>query len=147
MKLKVMVIDDTIVYRKIISDVLAEIDDVDVVGTAGNGRIAMSRIRTMKPDLITLDIEMPEMNGLEVLQALKAENIDVGVIVLSSLTVKGGELTIKALELGAFDFITKPDGSTQGENRNTVRQSLEPLIRAYSHRREISSILRGSRLP
>lgn len=147
MKLKVLVVDDTIVYRKIISDVLADIDGIDVIGTAGNGKIAMSRIRAMKPDLITLDIEMPEMNGLEVLQALKAEDIDVGVIVLSSLTVRGGELTIKALELGAFDFITKPDGSSQEENRDIVKQSIEPLIRAYSHRREISSILRGSRLP
>jgi two-component system, chemotaxis family, protein-glutamate methylesterase/glutaminase len=147
MSLKVLIVDDTIVYRKIVGDVLAEIPGVEIVGTASNGKIALARIKAMKPDLLTLDIEMPEMNGLEVLQALRLENLDVGVIVLSSLTVKGGELTMKALELGAFDFITKPDGPSQEENRGAIKRTLEPLIRAYAHRREISSILRGMHVP
>ena len=147
MNLKVLIVDDTIVYRRIVADVLAEIPGVEIAGSASNGKIALARIKVMKPDLLTLDIEMPEMNGLEVLQALKMENLDVGVIVLSSLTVKGGELTMKALELGAFDFITKPDGTSQEENRRDIKRTLEPLIRAYAHRREISSILRGTHVP
>jgi two-component system chemotaxis response regulator CheB len=146
MNLKVLIVDDTIVYRKIVSDVLAQIPGVEIAGTASNGKIALARIKAMKPDLLTLDIEMPEMNGLEVLQALKTENLNVGVIVLSSLTVKGGELTMKALELGAFDFITKPDGPSQDENRREIKRSLEPLIKAYAHRREVSSILRGAHM-
>jgi len=143
MALKVLVVDDTIVYRKIVTDILAEIPEVEVVGAAGNGKVALSRIKALKPDLLTLDIEMPEMNGLEVLQAIRNEQLQVGAIVLSSLTVKGGEMTIKALELGAFDFITKPEGTTQDANRAEIRRALEPLIRAYGHRREISTILKG----
>ena len=69
-KLKVLVVDDTIVYRKIVGDVLKAIPGVEVVGTANNGKIALSKISSLKPDLITLDIEMPEMNGIEVLQEL-----------------------------------------------------------------------------
>ncbi len=143
MALKVLVVDDTIVYRKIVTDILTEIPEVAVVGAAGNGKVALSRIKSLKPDLLTLDIEMPEMNGLEVLQAIRNERLGVGAIVLSSLTVKGGEMTIKALELGAFDFITKPEGTTQDANRAEIRRALEPLIRAYAHRREISTILQG----
>jgi two-component system chemotaxis response regulator CheB len=101
--LRVLVVDDTIVYRKIVSDVLAEIPGVTVVGTANNGKIALSRILSLKPDLITLDVEMPEMNGLEVLELIRKDNIATEVVMLSNLTVKGGELTIKALELGALD--------------------------------------------
>ena len=65
--LKVLVVDDTVVYRKIVSDVLAGLPDVQVVGTAHNGKAALLKIKTLQPDLLTLDIEMPEVNGLEVL--------------------------------------------------------------------------------
>ncbi|MBT8341503.1 MAG: response regulator, partial [Desulfatitalea sp.] len=81
--LRVMVVDDTVVYRKIVSDVLAEIPGVEVVGTAHNGKAALFKIKTLKPDLLTLDIEMPEMNGLEVLQHLRKEAAPVGAIMLS----------------------------------------------------------------
>jgi two-component system, chemotaxis family, protein-glutamate methylesterase/glutaminase len=145
--LKVLVVDDTIVYRKIVTDVLAQIPDVEVAGTAGNGKVALARIEALKPDLLTLDIEMPEMNGLEVLQHLKSQASGIGVIVVSSLTKKGGDLTIRALELGAFDFITKPEGGSTDDNLKNVRNSLEPLLKAFMHRREISAILKGGALP
>src|SRR5208337_1666230 len=106
--MKVLVVDDTVVYRKMVSDVLATLPGVEVVGTAANGKIALALILKLKPDLVTLDIEMPEMNGIEVLEAIRDKGISLGIIVLSALTLKGGKLTIKALELGAFDFITKP---------------------------------------
>ena len=106
---RVLVVDDTVVYRKAVSDVLAELPDVEVVGAANNGKIAMSKLSSLKPDLLTLDIEMPEMNGLDVLASIKSEALDVGTIVLSTLTHKAGDMTMQALELGAFDFITKPD--------------------------------------
>ena len=143
MNLKVLVVDDTIVYRRIVSDALAGVPDVEVVSTAGNGRIALSRIATLKPDLLVLDIEMPEMNGLEVLGAIREQSLDVGAIVLSALTVKGGELTMKALELGAFDFVTKPEGASAEESRDQVKKTLVPLVKAYGHAREIKSILKG----
>ena len=106
--LKVLVVDDTIVYRKIVGDVLKAIPGVEVVGTANNGKIALSKINTLKPDLVTLDIEMPEMSGIEVLQELQAHPAPPKVIMLSTLTREGSEMTIKALELGAFDFVPKP---------------------------------------
>ena len=97
--LKVLIVDDTVLYRKIVSDVLAEIPEVEVVGTAHNGKAALAKIASLKPDLITLDIEMPEMNGLRVLEELQQKKMTVGAIMLSTLTLEGGEMTMKALEL------------------------------------------------
>lgn len=141
--LRVMIVDDTIVYRKIVSDVLAKIPGVEIVGTANNGKIAMSRIASLKPDLITLDIEMPEMNGLEVLARIQKESPDIGAIMLSTLTSQGSDMTIKALELGAFDFIQKPETGTMAENVEKVKSALEPMISAFKRRRQIKSILKG----
>ncbi len=129
--MRVIVVDDTIVFRKIISDALEEIPGMEVVGKAGNGKIALMRIKDLQPDFITLDIEMPEMNGIEVLEVIKREKIDVGVIVLSAQTVKGGDMTIKALQLGAFDFITKPESGTAAENRAVIKETLSPIINAW----------------
>ena len=132
--MRVMVVDDTIVFRKIISDALEEIPGVEVVGKAGNGKMALMRIKELQPDIITLDIEMPEMNGIEVLEVIKREKIEVGVIVLSALTVKGGDMTVKALQLGAFDFITKPDSGTVAENRIAIIDMLSPIISAWDQK-------------
>ncbi|MBN1904126.1 MAG: chemotaxis response regulator protein-glutamate methylesterase [Deltaproteobacteria bacterium] len=142
--LRVLVVDDTVVYRKTVSDVLAEIPGIEVVGTANNGKIAMMKIASLKPDLITLDIEMPEMNGLDVLRALKTEAPDVGAIVLSTLTHKGGDLTIKALELGAFDYITKPETGSIEESKRTIKKILDLLLKSYSRHLEMKKILRGA---
>ncbi len=142
-KLRVLIVDDTIVYRKIVGDVLSEFPGVEVVGTANNGKIAMNRILSLKPDLITLDIEMPEMNGLEVLEQIQEKAPDVGAIVLSTLTHEGGDMTIKALELGAFDFIPKPQSGSMAENTTAVKDLLVPMLKAFSRRKEIRSILKG----
>ncbi len=142
--LRVLVVDDTVVYRKIVSDVLSDIPGVEVVGTANNGKIALSRIKTLKPDLLTLDVEMPEMTGLETLEQIQKEALDVGAIMVSSLTQKGSEMTIRALELGAFDFIPKPQGGGgMAENRLALKDSLLPKIKAFGHQREIRKILKG----
>jgi two-component system chemotaxis response regulator CheB len=145
MSLRVLVVDDTVVFRRIVTDALGGVPGVEVVGTASNGRLAMSKIAALQPDLITLDIEMPEMNGIEVLEAMAAGGIRAGVIVLSSLTVSGGQLTIRALELGAFDFVTKPEERTPEANQANLRAHLLPMVQAFSRRREIRSILRGDR--
>jgi two-component system chemotaxis response regulator CheB len=141
--LKVLVVDDTVFYRKIIRDILAEMPGVEVVGTANNGKIAISRIDLLKPDLLTLDIEMPEMNGLEVLAWIKEHSIDVGAIMLSSFTREGGEMTMKALELGAFDFVPKPQSGTMDENRKAINHDLTPKLKAFARRVEIKKILKG----
>lgn len=135
-KLRAVVIDDTIVYRKIVGDVLKEIPFVEVVGTANNGKIALSKIDSLKPDFITLDIEMPELNGIEVLQALKDKSYAPVVIMLSTLTQAGSEMTIKALELGAFDFVPKPDQGKMAENMEKVRDAILPIVNALKRQKE-----------
>lgn len=144
MSTRVLVVDDTILFRRIISDVLSGIPGVEVAGSAGNGRLALQRLTALRPDLMTLDIEMPEMNGLEVLEAMKAEGSETGVIVLSSLTTRGGAMTVRALELGAFDFVTKPAGGSAEENVLQLRQRILPILRAYERRKEMRLILTGS---
>ncbi|MFZ5564500.1 MAG: protein-glutamate methylesterase/protein-glutamine glutaminase [Thermodesulfobacteriota bacterium] len=142
-KLRVLVVDDTILYRKIVSDALADIPNVEIVGTANNGKTALARILSLHPDLITLDVEMPSMDGIEVLEEIARMRIDVGVIMLSSLTYEGGELTVKALQLGAFDFIPKPELSSIADNRQYIRDHLYSILRSFSNRREIKRILSG----
>lgn len=144
MSLKILVVDDTVVFRKIISETLSSMPDVEVVGTASNGRLALKNIAELKPDFITLDVDMPEMDGLEVLEELKRQQSDVGVVMVSALTLKGSQLTIRALELGAFDFIPKPDCGTLEQNREKTKNALQPIVRAFSRRKEIRSILKGS---
>lgn len=107
MAIKVLVVDDSAFMRKIISDILNEDSDIDVVGTGRNGMDALEKIKTLKPDVVTLDVEMPVMDGLETLKQIMSEH-KISVVMLSSITVEGAESTIKALELGAIDFITKP---------------------------------------
>ena len=126
--LRVLVVDDTVVYRKIVSDVLAEIPGIEVVGTAHNGKAALLKIKTLRPDLLTLDIEMPEMSGLELLERMRTEAPDIGAVMLSTLTHEGGAMTMKALELGAFDFIPKPQSAGLGLG-NKVKCSQAPVRR------------------
>ncbi|MFT5698053.1 MAG: two-component system chemotaxis response regulator CheB [Desulforhopalus sp.] len=131
--LRVLVVDDTIVYRKALSDIIEEIPGVELVGVAHNGNIAISKIKTLKPDVLTLDIEMPQMNGLEVLAELKKNYPDVGAIMLSTLTDEGSHMTMRALDLGAFDFILKPQSTNQTEGKKLIRAALEPILKAFKN--------------
>ncbi len=144
-KIKVLVVDDTVVYRKAVSDILSEMPGVEVVGVAHNGKIAMSKVRTLKPDLLTLDIEMPEMNGIEVLEALQKEAPNTSAIMVSTLTTEGGEMTMKALELGAFDFILKPSTNNILESKKQLHDLLAPLIKAFQRGRTTVGAIRGRR--
>lgn len=131
-KLRVLVVDDTIVYRKAVSDILEELPGVEVVGVAHNGKIALSKIKTLKPDLLTLDVEMPVMNGIEVLSELQKNYKDIGAIMLSTLTSDGSDLTMRALELGAFDFILKPQSKSSVEGKKEIKTLLQPILKAYA---------------
>jgi two-component system chemotaxis response regulator CheB len=141
--LKILIVDDTIVYRKIVTDVLSSLPDVEVVGTAHNGKAAITKITSLKPDLLTLDIEMPEMNGLEVLEFIQEKGLNVGAVMLSTLTHEGGEMTMKALELGAFDFILKPQEGSMAENTESLKKTIVPILKAFSRRSEIKHLLKG----
>jgi two-component system, chemotaxis family, protein-glutamate methylesterase/glutaminase len=144
MNLRVVVVDDTVLFRTVVTDALRLIPGVEVVGSAGSGRAALARIAELKPDLVTLDIEMPGMDGLEVLDEMRKAGLDTGVIIVSSVTVSGGSYTIKALERGAFDFITKPSEGNVAQNRSAVYEALSPRVRAFARKKEITSILNGS---
>jgi two-component system chemotaxis response regulator CheB len=145
--LKVLIVDDTIVYRKIVGDVIAEIPNVEAVGSAHNGKAAMLKIKTLQPDLLTLDIEMPEMSGLELLEQMRQIAPDTGAVMLSTLTHEGGAMTMRALELGAFDFIPKPQSGTMTENKIAVKEALAPILKAFARRRQITGMLRGTTPP
>jgi len=145
-KIKVLVVDDTIVYRKAVSDILAEMPGVEVVGVAHNGKIAVSKIQTLKPDLLTLDIEMPEMNGIEVLQHLQQHAPQVSAIMVSTLTSEGGDMTMRALELGAYDFILKPSATNINDSKQQLRLLLAPLIKAFqTGRTTVGSLQAGAK--
>lgn len=107
MAIKVMVVDDSAFMRKIISDILKEDRDIEVPWVAKNGQDALEKLKYAKPDVITLDVEMPVMDGITALKEI-INKYNIPVVMLSSLTTEGAELTIKALEIGAIDFIPKP---------------------------------------
>lgn len=132
--LRVLVIDDTAIYRKIVSEVLRDVPGVEVVGTAIDGRLALEKIEELKPDLVTLDLEMPCIGGVEVLERLRAAHNPVGVIMLSAFTSTGADATTEALRLGAFDFVLKPSGASLVENAEQLRQKLAERIAAWAHR-------------
>jgi two-component system chemotaxis response regulator CheB len=104
--IKVLVVDDSLVMRKAISRMLSKDMNIQVVGTANDGRDALEKIETLKPDVITMDIEMPVMNGLEALRQIMSKN-PIPVIMMSALTKEGAEITMEALSLGACDYVTK----------------------------------------
>ena len=133
-KIRVLVVDDTALYRKIIRDVLSDFSEVDVVGSAPNGKIALSKIETLKPDLITLDQEMPEIDGMETLRQIKARNLNVAAIMVSAHTTKGAKITVQALDLGAFDFIAKPDSNDINTNIDSLKTQFGPKIEALQNR-------------
>jgi two-component system, chemotaxis family, protein-glutamate methylesterase/glutaminase len=110
MKYKVLVVDDSIVMRRIITDLLSQDEEIEVVGTARNGAEAIEKVRTLNPDVVTMDIEMPVMDGLTALQHIMAE-YPRPVVMLSSMDKRQADITFKALELGAVDFIPKTSGS------------------------------------
>lgn len=137
--ISVLVVDDTILYRKLVSDILTAIPEVRVVGTAPNGKIALSRIALLKPDLVTLDVEMPEMNGIEVLQEARKAGIGGSFLMVSALTKQGAELSLRALELGALDVVPKPDGEVI--TRDDFTLDLRTKVEALARRGEIHKIL------
>ena len=109
-KSKLLVVDDSAFMRKLISDFFTDHAQIEVVGSARNGKDAIKKIQQLKPDVVTMDVEMPEMNGLEALKEIMKVS-PVPVIMLSSTTQRGTENTLTAMEYGAVDFVAKPSGT------------------------------------
>ncbi len=143
-KIKVLVVDDSAIYRKILTNILSSDPQIEVVGAAANGKIALDMIRAFKPDVITLDLEMPEMDGLETLEHIKKDKIPVGVIVFSSHSKAGAKMTFEALERGAFDFLPKPSGNSFTQNTQKIATSLIPKIKLCYVKKKTSSFNRAT---
>ena len=129
--IRVMVVDDSVVVRKIVTDVLSEDPAIEVVGTAVNGRAAVGKLEQLRPDLITMDIEMPEMNGIEAVRAIRGMRNRVPIIMFSTLTERGASATLDALSAGANEYVTKPANvGSVSQSMESVRQQLIPKIKA-----------------
>ncbi len=133
---KVLVVDDSIIFRKAVEAALADEPGVDVVGSVRNGEKALEFIAASPPDAITLDLEMPGMNGIDVLKAIQSFNegrpdaSPVRAIMLSSYTKSGADVTIEALAAGAFDFIEKPESSSPEESIAKLKRALLEKLKA-----------------
>jgi two-component system, chemotaxis family, protein-glutamate methylesterase/glutaminase len=134
--IRVVIIDDSVVIRRVLTDMLAADPGVEVVGTASNGKLGLDKIRATKPDIVTLDIEMPVMDGLTTLPVLRAEFPNLPVIMFSTLTTRGGAATLDALALGATDYLTKPE-SLGGRDQAiaAIRAELLPKLKVLGRRR------------
>jgi len=135
-KIRVLIIDDSSLVRQMLTDILNETPDIEVVGVAGDPLIARERIKALNPDVLTLDVEMPRMDGLTFLANLMRLR-PMPVLMVSSLTESGSQTTLRALELGAVDFVSKPKVDVAGtlrdfsdEIRNKVRTAAHARVRA-----------------
>lgn len=126
---RVLIADDSAFMRKLISEIISSHPSLEVVGTARNGQEAVDKARLLKPDVMTLDIEMPVLDGLGALQQIMKEN-PLPVVMLSSTTKEGAENTIRAMEYGAVDFITKPGGAISLNLRDSEKIIIEKVFDA-----------------
>lgn len=131
-KIRVLVVDDSAVMRRAITTTLAKDPRLEIVGTANNGRAALAALDTMRPDVVTLDIEMPEMDGLAALRELRKSHPRLPVIMFSSLTQRGAQATILALTAGASDYVGKPaDLANLGEAFRCLEIELIPKVKLF----------------
>lgn len=134
-KIKLLIVDDSLLVRRALRECFRADPEIEVVGVAENGLRALEQIRSLAPDIVTLDIEMPEMNGLETLKNLRAQGSEIPIIMFSKYTSAGATATLEALELGASDVVAKPEAhGGQGEACEVVRRQLSSRIRALGRR-------------
>jgi two-component system, chemotaxis family, protein-glutamate methylesterase/glutaminase len=136
---RILIVDDAIVVRKTLSEAIALDPALEVAGTATNGRIALEKFSDLKPDIVLLDVEMPEMDGLETVRALRKLDGRVPIIMFSTLTARGASITLDALSVGASDYVTKPSNSNIAATLQAITHELIPKIRAFCRLPERSS--------
>jgi two-component system chemotaxis response regulator CheB len=128
---RLLVVDDSALYRQAVCNVLRDAPEVTIVGIAKDGVDALEKIKELDPDLLTLDVQMPDMDGIGVLREINRRRLRPKAIMLSSLTSEGAQVTTDALLEGAFDFILKPSGGDVTENHRRLREALDEKIGAF----------------
>jgi len=128
---RVLVVDDSVVARRLVSKALMDDDSVEVVGVAADGRVALAQIERLRPDAVTLDVDMPVMDGLETIEGIRQRWPHLPVIMFSTYTMRGAKVTLDALALGANDYVVKPSGAASPtEAMARIREELLPRILA-----------------
>lgn len=130
-----MVVDDSVVVRLLVAEALRADADLQLAGVAQNGRIALEKLDEIAPDVVVLDVEMPEMDGLATLRALRARHRRLPVVMFSTLTSRGTSTTVEALTLGASDYVTKPSTGHREQSVQVLREDLLPKLKALAGRR------------
>lgn len=134
--IRVLVVDDSVVVRKLVTDSLSADREIEVVGTASNGKVALARVEEYGPDLVTMDIEMPIMDGIETVRALRKAGHKMPIIMFSTLTDRGAAATLDALAAGASDYVTKPSNTgSLAASMKEVERELIPRVKALVGRR------------
>lgn len=135
--IKILVVDDSVVIRRLLTAVLDQPDDVEVVGFSTNGKLALEKIEQLNPDIVSLDVMMPVMNGIECMIEIRKRFGDLPVVMFSSLTEEGAATTMQALDAGANDFVTKPGGTAGfADSVGKVSEQLLMRIRALGRARQ-----------
>jgi two-component system chemotaxis response regulator CheB len=129
-KVRTLIIDDSSYMRYLVSNILTADPEIEVASSACDGLEGLEKIRSLRPDVVILDIEMPKLDGIGVLERLVAENIAIPIVVFSKLAEEGAQMTLRALDLGAVDFITKPKGSDALTLKNLKRDILQKILTA-----------------
>lgn len=133
-RLRVLVVDDSSVIRKLVSDAVTACPDLELAGSAPNGQVALERVAASVPDLVTLDVEMPVLGGIETLKALKKTHPRLPVLMFASRTERGALATLDALAAGASDFVAKPQAASADEARAFVEKEVLPRLLALGQR-------------
>ena len=145
---RVLIVDDSAVVRRLLEELLRGVPGVEVIGTAPNGEIALQRTDRLKPDVVTLDIEMPVMDGMQTLRALRDRGSTIRVVMFSTLTARGGHATLEALSLGADDYVTKPSRmSAADESLGELRRELTAKILQFFIKRPAAANGQPGRAP
>jgi two-component system chemotaxis response regulator CheB len=134
-KIRILVVDDSVVVRRMVSDALSVDPQLEVAGAAANGKIALAKIPQVNPDVVILDVEMPELDGLATLEQIRHSQPALPVIMYSTLTQRGAEATLDALAKGATDYVTKPSNvGSAAQALECIRTQLIPKIKAICGR-------------
>lgn len=139
-KIRVMIVDDSALMRKVLKEIIMTDPSLEVIGSARNGEDAVEKVRDFKPDVITMDINMPIMDGLTSMQYIHHEHPELPILIISSLTTESALTTFEALELGAFDYVAKPSGTVSSNLYIIGQEIIQKIKNAYknANRKSIS---------